>query len=323
MRRAALILVASYILLGAFPASAQTYQPTTAGLHALVTDDAAILPPPYAAKLHKQEADWKHGVGVNCFRNGDGSKSCYPDAKAMIATIQSHIFKMDGYVFADQEWSARFPIPPEGLKNLDSGMPGASTPIRLDQNIPQIVAPLNAKARAFNAAAKTYLLFRWMQQGGPPQANPQSDQWSDVFLDYAPNAGALPGVISIEITFDEYMHGAMHPDNQEEQFNWNLEDSRHIIPGDLFRPDTDWQLGIATAAIAAFAGVPQYTGVPRTPENMKPAYADPRSWGLLQSGLRIYIPSYLRCYMCGAGVATIPWSVLKPYLKPSGLVHNS
>jgi hypothetical protein len=308
---------------GACPVLAQTYAPTTAGLRTLVADDAAMLPPTDAAKLRKQELEWEKGVGMTCGANGDGTKWCSPDAKAMIGIIQSHIFKMDGYLFDDEEWSATFPIPPEGRKNLDSGMPGAFTPIRLDQNIPQIVAPLDAKARAFNAAVKSYLLFRWMQQGGPPLTNPQSDQWSDVSLDYAPNAGALAGVISIEITFDEYTHGAMHPDSQEEEFNWNLEESRHIIPADLFRPDTDWQLGIATAAVTAFAGVPQYMSVPRTPENMAPAYSDPASWVLLQSGLKIYLPSYARCYMCGTGIATIPWSVLKPYLKPGGLVHNS
>jgi hypothetical protein len=84
-----------------------------------------------------------------------------------------------------------------------------------------------------------------MQQGGPPQANPQADQWSDVELDYAPNAGALAGVISLSITLDDYTHGAVHGEGQVDDYNWNLAENRHVIPADLFRPDTDWQLGIA------------------------------------------------------------------------------
>jgi hypothetical protein len=238
-------LLAFFTLAAAFPAAAQTYAPTATGLRQLVADDAAILPAPYAKKLRNQEAAWEKSVGVNCFANGDGSKSCYPDAKGMIETIQTHIFKMDGYLFDGEKWSATFQISPEGLKNLDSGMPGASTPIHLDQDIPQIVAPLDAKARAFNAAVKTYLQFFWMQQGGPPQANPQADQWSDVELDYAPNAGALAGVISLSITLDDYTHGAVHGEGQVDDYNWNLAENRHVIPADLFRPDTDWQLGIA------------------------------------------------------------------------------
>jgi hypothetical protein len=57
---------------------------------------------------------------------------------------------------------------------------------------------------------------------------------------------------------------------------------------------------------------------------MEQPFSDPRSWALLQTGLRIDTSSYEVCpYMCGAPAATIPWAALKPYLKANGLVHNS
>lgn len=304
MRFVTITLLAFSLMASVHPVLAQTYAPTTAGLRALVADDAAMIPPPEATKLRKQEADWEHGVGVSCTQNVAGQQLCYPDAKAMIGTIQGHIFKMDGYVFYDEEWSA-------------------TTPSDLDENIPQIAAPLDAKARAFNSAVKADLQSTWMQNGGPPQTNPQSDDWRDVYLDYAINTSSLAGVISIEITLTDYMHGAMHPENQQDEFNWNLKERRLIIPADLFRQDTNWRLGIATAAIAAFANMRQDIYVPLTSKIMESAYSDPGSWGLLQSGLEIHTPQYLRCYMCATGVATIPWSALKPYLTPGGLVHNS
>ena len=319
MRCAVFLLMTFYILPGAFPASAQTYPPTTAGLRALVTDDAAMLPPPYAAKLLKQEADWEKCLGVICVPPGSDSDTVEP----IIETIQNHVFKMDGYVFDDMEWSATFPLPPATADDIE-GESGSTTPIKLDQNVPLIVMPLDAKSRAFNLAVKSYFQFLWTQQGGPPQTNPQADQYDDIELDYSPNIDALAGVISLNITLDDTTHGAGHGEEQVEDFNWGLALNRQITPADLFMPDSDWQLGVATAGVAAFANVLQNSDFPHTPEDMEQSFSDPRSWALLRSGLRIDTGSYEVCpYMCGEPPATIPWSALKSYLKPSGVVHKS
>jgi len=299
-------------VVAAMPALAQTYSPTKEGLRQLVADDAAMMPPPYAAKLRKQEADWEKGVGVTC------TAYCFPSAKDMITTIQSHVFKMDGYVFDDVEWSASFPLPPDVKQNI-AGMAGSSTPIRLDQNVPQIVAPLDARAKAFNMAMHAYVDFNWERIGGPPQSTPTDDEYDDVLLDYAPNTDNLPGTISIAMSWDDYTHGAGHGEGREEDFNWSLAENRNVVPSDIFRQDMNWQLAIAKAGVAVFANVPQYSFSQRTVENMEAALADPRSWALLRSGLRIDTSSYEVCpYMCGAPSATIPWSALKPYLKPGG-----
>jgi hypothetical protein len=180
-------LAACFVLVSSPFASAQNYAPTTQGLRQLVADDAAMLPAPYAAKLRKQEADREKGIGVTCTPAGNGQKFCYPDAKAMIQTIQAHIFRMDGYLFDDEEWSASFPLSPEVVRQMGGyGMPG-TTPIRLDQNIPQIVVPLDAGALAFNVAVRSYAELIWMKVGGPPQTNLQADQFNDVELGLKPN----------------------------------------------------------------------------------------------------------------------------------------
>lgn len=322
MRYAALVLSAFFTFAWGVSALAQTYPPTTAGLRALVADDAAMLPAPYAAKLRKQEADWEKGVGVTCYRAGNGQKYCYPDAKAVIKTIQTHIFKMDGYLFDSKDWSTSFQMSPENLKQIG----GASTPISLNQDIPQIVAPLDGQSRAFNAAVKTHLEFLWAQSGGPPRANPQADQCCDFELDYSPNTDALPGIISLSFEFDNYRHGAAHGEGKMTDFNWSLALKRHVTPADLFRPHIDWQLGVATAGVAAFARALKDSDFQHqhSPADMEQAFSDPQAWALLRSGLRIDTGSYEVCaYMCGAPSATIPWSALKPFLRNGGLVHKS
>jgi hypothetical protein len=53
---------------------------------------------------------------------------------------------------------------------------------------------------------------------------------------------------------------------------------------------------------------------------MQDEISDSTRWAVLRTGLRIDTNPYEVCpYMCGAPSATIPWSALKPYLKPGGL----
>jgi len=314
------LLIAFIMLTAVLPASAQTYAPTTAGLRQLVATDAAMLPPAYAAKLRKQEADWEKGEGVTCVPIPNRPNFCYPNASMMIQTIQNHIFKMNGYVFDDDEWSASFPLPPNVAKKIGN-LAGASTPINLDRIIPVIVSPLNAKAIAFNAAIKGFADFIWWQTGGPPQNDPKSDHYQDVELDYSPNNGALPGIISIEFSLNFYMHGAAHGQGRNEDFNWYIAKNRHVIPADLFKQSSNWQLGVSTAAVAAFSSYPEYGPNQRTPQNMEEEFADPTGWAPLKIGLRIDTGFYDICpYSCGAPSATIPWKSLKTFLNPNGLV---
>jgi hypothetical protein len=312
-------LTAILILLPVFSALAKTYPPTTAGLRDLVADDATLLPPPYAARLRKQEADWEQGEGIY-------SKTlCTPTAQQMIQTIQAHIFKTDGYVFDDEAWSASFPLPPDVAEQL-AGEAGATSPVELDQNVPLIVAPVDAKAASLNMALESYIGFIWEQAGGPSQTTPTDDEELDVGLDYVFNQDALPGVISIDISLSTYQHGAVHPTGGPRNFNWNIAAGRQVIPEDIFASGSNWQDGVAKAALAAF----------RQEGYADPGYlqgdilfvdetlADPQYWALLREGLRVETESYEVCgYMCGWPSVVIPWTALSRYLKPGGLVHNS
>jgi len=295
---------------------ASIYPATVAGLRQLVADDVAMLPASNGQRLKRREADWEKGIGVTCIPSG-GGKWCYPDAGMMIQTIQWHIFKLDDCVFDDTEWSATFPMDPKAAE--DVGSP-SGTWIKLDQNIPQIVTPLTLQAIAFNYAIKAYAVSNWMRAGGPPQSHPREDQYDDLTLDYTPNMDAIPGVLSISFAITDYTHGAAHDGGQVFDYNWYITKGRHVIPADIFKPNVDWQLAVATAGVAALASEPQYRDSPRTPQNMEQFLSDPTTWAILRTGLRIDTDFYEVCpYSCGAPPATIPWTALRAYLLPQGL----
>jgi hypothetical protein len=314
-------LAATLILASGFSATAQTYAPTTARLRELVDNDADMLPPPYAAKLRKQETDWEHRIGVTCTPTG----YCYPDARAMVQTIQSHIFKIDKYIFDDEEWSKTFPLPPETVNEL-AGEAGSTAPITLDQNVPVIVAPLDATAIAFNLRMESYVDFLWEQAGGPSETTPTDDNNTDFLLDYSPNLDALPGVLSIDMSLSDYPHGAAHGEWRPANFNWNIAAERQVTPEDIFVASADWQKAVAQLAIAAFtrAGYIDSDYLTDLMSIVDNSLVDPQSWALLKDGLRIETSAYEICpYSCGAPSIVIPWSALRAYLKPGGLVHHS
>jgi hypothetical protein len=321
MQRSLFVLTVFFIMACALPAAAQSYAPTKAGLRQLVHDDEAMLPPPYAAKLRKREVDWEHGVGVTC----TSTKWCYPDAGAMIQAIQSDVFKTDGFVFVRQEWSASFPMSKKAERDI--GPDGASlTPIRLEQNIPQIVSPLTSQSLAFNTGVKNFVQLVWSDNGGPPFSAPREDTEDDIGLDYTFNPDALQGLFSFSFSISNYHHGAAHGSGQKYNFNWNIKSERQVVPGDIFDAGTGWQSAVAKAAMASFteAGViqPGYL-TPDIMPQVNAQLADPNGWEILREGLKIDTGDYQICpYTCDTPSTIIPWSALKPYLKTNGLVQR-
>jgi hypothetical protein len=316
------VLTGLFIMACALPAAAQSYAPTKAGLRQLVHDDEAMLPPPYAAKLRKQEADWERGVGVTCTR----TKWCYPDAGAMINSIQSDVFKTDGFVFFTETWSTSFPLPAETIQEIGPNSAGLSTPIKLGQDIPQIVTPLTPQSRAFNTGMENFAQSVWSQQGGPPLSTPHDDKSDDFYFGCDLNTNALPGLFSFTCFFDNYHHGNIHATGRPHDFNWNIQSERQVTPDDIFAPGTGWQSAVAKAAISAFTRAGKIQPgflMPQLMPQVNAWLSNPSGWDLLREGLKIDTGDYEICpYTCDAPSTIIPWSVLKPYLKPGGLVQS-
>jgi hypothetical protein len=340
------LFVCCLLIVSSHGAAAQVYPPTKAGLQQLIADDSSMLPRPYAIMLQKKDADWERGVGVKCYQrwvgpvfsqihcvsNGAGgikcSKQtirnvvpafCFPAAKDVIADIQAHIFKVDGFVIDSTEWKDS--MPSDGPSIANDGLP--AKPITLDQVFPQIVSPNTPTTQAFNKAVTDFGLTIWSEEGGPPRSDPEQDDDEDVDVDYAQNPAPLPGVISISVSWGQYGHGAAHGEFGQYDFNWNVAQKRPVQISDIFDESTDWKSGLANSLAAAFqdalADYPlKHSYV--TGDFLLPFVSDPSRWAILKTGIRLDTDTdELGGYSAGAPSAVASWSSLKPYLKHGGL----
>ncbi len=322
-------LITFFVLVCTYPANARTYPPTTAGLRQLVADDAAILPAPYAAKLRKEETDWEKGVGVTCRTyNPPLGQVCSPDAREMINTIQSHIVRDNSYVFYPDEWSSIFPVTTMGQVDLN-----ILTPVILQQNIPQIVSPLTTQAIAFNKAVQDFALKQWNAQGGPPRAHPRQDKSEDLALDYQIVPDPLSGVLSVSFQMDWDTKMGAHGNFLIADFNWNLNAGRELKADDIFASKKPWEKMLDATADASFAKISGSAFPPSDEDNIydfslpiteiHQGYNDPHEWRVSATGLTIDTQEGEICgYACGLPNAFISWTILRPYLKIDGLVHD-
>ncbi len=311
------LFVCCVLSASAYHAAAKVYPPTQAGLQQLVADDSPMLPTPYAIKLRKKLSDWEHGVGVKCYNFPNVRPFCFPAAKDVIADIQAHIFKVDGFVIDSTEWKAS--MPSNGTSTADGGLP--DTPINLDQVFPQIVSPNTPTTLAFNKAVTDFGLKVWTEEGGPPRAYPEQDDDEDVEVDYAQNPDPLPGVISIFFSWGDYPHGAAHGEFGGYDFNWNVAQKRPVEVGDIFDTKTDWKHGLATAILAAFQNADPSYFENSTAADIIGEVSDPGRWAITKPGLRIDTDVYeVGPYSASAPEVVESWSLLKSYLRRGGLV---
>jgi hypothetical protein len=245
--------------------------------------------------------------------------STYTQPQEQFSAMNPNRFKLNSFVFGNTKWTDSFPVSAQAL--ADSGMSG-SPPIQLIQNIPQILRPLTPQTIAFNHAIKDFAASIWATAGGPLRTQSREDMSSDYELDYIPNANALPGIISIFFTLSNWTHVAAHGEWKNIDFNWNVAKSRQIIPGDIFNHAADWKLGVSTMGLKAFSDLLQDSYDTPDAESWEGAFADPQSWALLKSGLRVDTSAYeIGGYGGASPSAVIPWAALKPYLRPDGLVQ--
>ena len=213
--------------------------------------------------------------------------------------------------------------------------PGADTgwgnAIKLDKTYPLISAPLTPDAKAFNAEIHKILPEWW---NGPADNTTQSDPDTDITLDCEPvgvplpvdsvsdGLKMLPGVISIACMDYRYPHGAAHGDGAYWGFNWLVHERRRVTVADVFAPHTPW-----LKALAALLSADQNAnGAPAVLVEGADAFADTSHWVVTRNGLG-FIDQYASFYGyvdggCGA-FDLIPWSKLRPYLNPHGIVPRS
>lgn len=259
---------------------------------------------------------------------------------AGVAPAAGKTFHLDGYVADEAGWSATVQV--TMAQAQDCGYGNVVVPVQLDYAYPQILSPLDAHARAFNEGVKAEAAKLWHGLANVSQATANTDTCEDVGLGFAypaedaelgssDLAPSLPGVISLQFVLADYTHGAAHSEWGNVGFNWDMAANRELRPADIFKAGDGWKQAVIKAAYAAFGNVihslvgpdmeapMEETGTLPGDEAEKD-FTDPSDWLLSAKGLEIISSVYELCpYSCGTPSATIPWSALKPYLKPGGL----
>ena len=208
---------------------------------------------------------------------------------------------------------------------VDTGFGDA---VEFSKTYPLIASPLTQDANAFNAKIRTMLPKWW---NGPSDNTQKSDPDTDITLVCQPTGepppvdgkspdagGMLPGVISMACMNDRYRHGALHGGGRYWGFNWLVDARRRLKASDVFAPGTAWKTPLA-ALLDADRNANGTPAVPLRPLNV----ADPGHWVVARNGLG-FIYAYAEFFGAedgGAGAFDlIPWSKLRPYLNPHGIV---
>jgi hypothetical protein len=124
--------------------------------------------------------------------------------------------------------------------------------------------------------------------------------------------------ISVLFTFYGYMSGAAHPNTTTESFNYDLNRNAPVRLADLFTPNSNYLKVISDYAVAELK---KLETVSNAEQGAGPKIENYHSWNITPVGLRITFDNYqVGPYAAGAHMVVVPYSVLKPIIKPDGLL---
>lgn len=121
--------------------------------------------------------------------------------------------------------------------------------------------------------------------------------------------------ISILFSFFEYAGGA-HPNSSTASFNYDLRRNAPVKLADLFTSDSNYLKVISDYSIRELKKLKMPSG---PEEGAGPKLENFHSWNVTPAGLKITFDRYqVGSYAEGEYVVVIPYSVLKPIIKPDG-----
>lgn len=223
---------------------------------------------------------------------------------------------------------------------------GPKGPEILSPNLeyPLIISPLTPGAKAYNVMIERMALRWWADIGAPADISSYTTPGMGFQLNCTPggavlnNDGSLsgeqpmlPGVISL-MCFAYQCNGNQWVKSSESGYNWIMAQRRTIRASDVFRKNSGWLKALTTLTNTQRANThPEIFLPPGAPIPKLLIFpldlANTRHWLLTRAGLGLV---FNEIDFVGAGpgyqpsvAAIIPWSKLRPYLNPHGIVPQN
>jgi hypothetical protein len=214
-----------------------------------------------------------------------------------------------------------------GLKLDERKEEGANKKLRyeIDTALPQLSGA--ARVQKFNQAVANLVATRTgeFKKTADEMAREEAADTQDAKSSRPPNSlnvnyevtAADKDFISVLFTFFEYSGGA-HPNTITESFNYDLNRNAPVRMADLFTPNSNYLKVISDYSVRELKKLDTVSSV----ENgAGPKIENFHSWNITPTGLKITFDSYqVGPYVAGPHEVVVPYSLLKPIIKPDGLL---
>jgi hypothetical protein len=209
-----------------------------------------------------------------------------------------------------------------GLKLDEKKEKSANKQMRyeIETELPQLGGADSARVEKFNQAVEKLATASSSEfkkgVAELPNEDGASDRVSSQAISYE-IMDADKDFISILFSFYEYMGGA-HPNTTTRSFNYDLNRNAPVNLADLFTPNSDYLKVISDYSVRELKKLDTTNWVD---EGAGPKAENFHSWNITPMGLKItFDPYQVGAYAVGEHVVVIPYSVLKPIIKPDGLL---
>ncbi len=205
-----------------------------------------------------------------------------------------------------------------GLKLDERKEESANKKLRyeIDTALPQLTGAGDARVEKFNQAVANLVASRTGEF--KKTAGEMSRPPSSLNVSYEVTASDKD-FISVLFTFFEYSGGA-HPNTTTESFNYDLNRNAPVRLADLFTPNSNYLKVISDYSVRELKKLDTVSSV----ENgAGPKVENFHSWNITPAGLKITFDRYqVGPYVAGEHEVVVPYSVLKPIIKPDGLLAH-
>src|SRR5262245_44657314 len=216
-----------------------------------------------------------------------------------------------------------------GLKLDERKEESANKKLRyeIDTAAPQLAGAGDARVEKFNQAVANMVAARAREfkKAADETARQEAAAKQDARSSPPPNSlsvsyevtAADKDFISVLFTFLEYSGGA-HPNTTTESFNYDLKRNAPVSLAGLFTPNSNYLKVISDYSVRELK---KLDTVSEVENGAGPKIENFHSWNITPAGLRITFDRYqVGPYVAGEHEVVVPYSVLKPIIKPDGLL---